>query len=580
MRRRTSLAAATAIGAVWALTACGIPTGRGPDVIGDAPTDFDESSGVNPQSYGPTEDAQDTVLNFYKAAAGDPASRDDRLHRFTAGGDEQFSVPSEGMLLVDNLDLTLSDPGDIYAATVTVTGSVVGSYLEDGSVRMQSTAGEYNETFTLQREAVGEVWEVHAPPMQVVLDYDYFTAAYEEAPLYFQAGQAELLVPDLRWVYSELNGEVRRRLLLEWLVLGPSDFAGQSARNAMPTGTTGETDEVDGTVQVDLTSGEEIDDAAADAIAAEVAWSLGLDERFVLTANGEERASGRLMDWRGWNAIPVPSDLPETAYFIAEATVWEYTSGGQVTTTAAGHPWVGFTAEGLRQVAIGPNDQIAAIVAGSGGDSLQTGAATGAISPVADVAGALADPQWLDESTVIVIDDGVPTAVGTRAGGSIQKLGAGGAVTALALSADGRRLAYVEDGIAWVVPLRLDADGNITVGEPKQIGIGIEDVSDVAWSSENFLWVATRTDDNKLYNVAIDNSRIVPQEGTEAFPPITQIAANPADPVDASVPRGEPVIIVADSTLYRVFTNGPDAVRNGETAVAGSAPFTVLWSAG
>ena len=55
-----------------------------------------------------------------------------------------------------------------------------------------------------------------------------------------------------------------------------------------------------------------------------------------------------------------------------------------------------------------------------------------------------------------------------------------------------------------------------------------------------------------------------------------QIAANPADPMRPTAERGEPVILVANSTLYRVFTNSLDDVRNGAEPVGGTAPFTVL----
>ncbi|MCC3762860.1 hypothetical protein K3N28_07215 [Glycomyces sp. TRM65418] len=572
MRRRTSLAAATAIGTVWALSACGIPTGRAPDVIGDAPTDFDQSSGVSPESFDPTEDAAVTVANFYKAAAGDPASRDDRLQRFTASEDEQFSGPGDGIRLLDDLAFSIEDAGALESATVTVTGSVVGIYREDGTVRVPPTSTDYSEIFTLQRDGVGDTWEMTTLPTQVALDYDYFTASYEQAPLYFQAGEAELLVPDLRWIYGDLNAGTRRKLLLDWLVLGPSEFAKQAAGNAIPPSTVGKIAEQDGVLQVDLSLGAEVEDDVADAIAAEVAWSLGLDGEFVLTADGEERARGTRMDWRDWNAIP--AELPETAYFIAEETVWQYTSDEGVTRTDADHPWVGFTMPGLRQVAVGSGGRIAAITAGSGGEVLQTGDAVTGVRPVSGVDGALTDPQWLGDGTVIVVDDGVPIAVVPRTG-TIQPLAAGDQVTALALSADGRRLAYVEDGLAWVAPLFLDADGNISAGQSEPVGTGIEDVSDVAWSSENFLWVAGNREDYKLFNVAIDNSRIEPQAGTVAFPPITEIAANPAEPVGSSLPRGEPVIIVANSTLYRVFTT-PDEVLNGDVPVSGSAPFTVL----
>lgn len=575
MRRRTSLAAAAALGTAWALTACGIPTDKAPEVVSDAPTDFDTSTGANPETFTPTTDAAGTVENFLKAAAGDPASRDDRLNSFTVSGEAQFSAASEGIRLVADLGFAVGDASDLDSATVTVTGSVVGTYyLEDGSVRMDATPDDYSETFTLQREETQEAWMMSALPVQVALDYDYFGESYVQAPMYFQAGQAELLVPDLRWIFAELDVETRQRLLFEWMVLGPSDFAGQSALNAIPRGTNGKVTPVDGAVEVDLSLGEAIDDETAEAIAAQLVWSLGIDGDFKLTTDGETRVEGEAVDWRKWNAIP--QGLPETAYFIANDEVWEYTTDEQVTTESAAHPWVGFSAVGLQQVAIGPGDKIAAVVAGSGGDVLQTGASSSTMRAVPGLSGELADPQWLDSDTVLVIDDGVPTLVVTTTGAA-QQLGVGeDRLTAMTLAADGRRLAYVEDGLAWVAPLGLDADGNLTVGDARQIGLDIANVTDVAWSSENYLWVAGERGSDKLFRVAIDNSQTDQQGGTGQFPQISQIAANPAAPENTVPGRGEPVIIVASETLYRVFNAGPNEVTNEGEPVGGIAPFTVL----
>lgn len=572
MRRRTSLAAAAALGAAWALTACGIPTDKAPEVVSDAPTDFDSSSGANPTVYGPTEVAEETVANFFKAASGDPDSRDDRLNSFTVDGDAQFSEPSEGIRLVASLDVAVNDSSDLNSVTVTVTGSVVGTYLEDGSVRMDATAGDYEETFTLQRKEIAEQWKMSALPVRVALDYSHFTTMYEQAPVYFQAGPAELLVPDLRWVYKELDAETRQRVVFSWLFASPGDFAGVSARNAIPNGTVGEPSDEDG-FRVDLSPSETISDDTAQAIAAQIVWSLNLSGDFTLTTDGEVRAEGDASDWRNWNAIP--PNLPETAYFIADNTVWEYSSEQGVTQRSTDHPWVGFKAGGLQQVAVGPQGRIAAVVAGSAGDVLQTGVTTSTMREVSGLGGALSDPQWLDDETVLVIDDGVPTLV-IPSSGATQALGVGQQVTGMALAADGRRLAYVEGGHAFVAPLGLDADANLTVGDPRRIGPDIENVTDVAWSSENYLWVAGERDDEQLFRVAIDNSRIVPQEGTGTFLPITQIAANPADPTRPNADRGEPVIIVASQTLYRVYTSGPSEISNGDHPVGGTAPFTVL----
>ncbi|RRR97623.1 LpqB family beta-propeller domain-containing protein [Glycomyces terrestris] len=575
MRRRTSLAAALAIGTAWAAAACGIPTGRDPEVIDDAPTDFGESSGISPETFEPTTDAGETVRNFLKAAAGDPDGRDDRLNLFTASRNEEFSEASSGISLIDGVTIAIEGGGNpIESATVTVTGTIIGAYEEGGSVRMRAPI-PYEETFMLRRDGgLQDTWEIQSQPSQVSLDYQYFLDAYTESPLYFQAEQAELLVPDLRWVYGDLEAERRRQLQLDWLLSGPTEFASLSARSAIPNRTTGSISSRDGAIEIDLALGEPVDDRAAEeAMAAQVAWSLGLTEDFALIADGNTVAEGSLEDWRGWNAIP--ENLPQTAYFIFEQTVWEY-SGDEVSSASAEHPWVGFTAPGLQEVAVGPAGQIAAVVAGGSGVVLQTGPTGESLGAVEGLGSELTDPQWHPDAAVIVVSDGVPTVVDPNTRTAVQGLTVGEHVTAMSLSADGRRLAYVEDGHAWVAPLKVDADKNLQAGEPRRIGGDVEAVTDVAWSSENYLWVAGQRGNDTLFTIAIDNSRTTAQPDTSGLV-FSEIAANPADPVESILNRGDPVLAVANQTLYRIHTaSGPTGVRNGNAAVGGSAPFTVV----
>lgn len=574
MRRRTSLAAALALGTAWAASACGIPTGSDPEVVDDAPTNFGESSGTAAETFEPTAEADVTVQNFLKAAAGDPASRDDRLNKFTASGNEQFSDAASGIRLLADIEVTVGGGNPIESANVTVTASVVGVYLEDGSVRMSSSPSAYEETFMLGRDGgLQDVWSIQSQPSQVSLDYRQFLDSYRASPLYFQADAPELLVPDLRWIYADLDAETDRRLRLDWLLRGPSEFALQSSRSAIPSSTTAKITSRNGVPEVELTLGEPVDDRSVqDAMTAQVVWTLGLSNGFVLTADGDVIGEGTLADWRNWNAIP--ADLPPTAYFLFEETVWEY-AADEVTTESAEHSWVGFHADGLRQVAIGPADQIAAIAAGTSGDVLTVGPTDSAMGAVGGLGTVLADPQWHPASAILVVSDGVPTVVNPNSRAVVQPLTVGESVTAMALAADGRRLAYVEGGHAWVAPLNVDADGNLQAGEPRRIGTDIEDVTDIAWSSENYLWVTGKRDDDTLFRVAIDNSRTDVQAGTAGLV-FSEVAANPADPVESNLNRGDPVLVVANDTLYRVHTSGPEGVRNGSHAVGGTAPFTVL----
>ena len=578
MRTRSTLAALAAVcAAASSLAACGIPEDTDPEVIGEAPTDFDESSSVEEEVYEPTDDAEGTVQNFLRAAAGNPdqAARDDRLAAFT--GERDFSDPSDGVNLLDHVTYEITEESeDFNTVTVTVTAVVVGTYHIDGRAHMDSEDRGYEEQFVLHRESIGDIFSIDTWPRQVVMLYDEFQRAYQKAPLYFPAsGTDGLLVPDLRWIYNNLDPATAYRVRLGWLLQGPSEWARLSARTAIPAGTSEQSEFDDGSLIIDLTPGDasDTDGATAEAIAAQIAWSIGLAGPLELRVNGEEVASGSIDQWRDWNAVP--AEMGDTAFFVSDDSVWQF-SDGSVSRTSADHPWVGIQIPGLEAVAVSAEAEIAAIVAGEDGPVLRIGAEPTEMTTVEAVAGDLGDPAWLSEDTVVLLDDGVLTAVSVD--GAVQVLG-GEDVTALAVAPDGRRVAYVEDGRAMAAPLSLDADGNLQLHEADahRIGPGVEDVRDIAWSAEDYLWIAGQgPDDQQLYRAAIDNSHLEPQAGTSGYPPISQIAANPADPLNSQT-RGEPVIVVSGDDLYRVHTSSMEPIQTEQgEGIAGSAPFTVL----
>ncbi|WP_199038832.1 LpqB family beta-propeller domain-containing protein [Glycomyces salinus] len=577
---RTLAAAAAACVAASALAGCGIPEDTDPEVIGEAPTDFGASSSLDEEVYEPTDDAEGTVENFLRAAAGNPdqAARDDRLAVFT--GERDFSDLGDGINLLADVQYESEESDDFNTVTVTVTASIVGSYLQDGRVEMDSPERDYQEDIVVRRENVGDVFSVIEWPRQVSMLYSEFDRAYEEAPVYFLASGTEgPLVPDLRWIYGNLDAATGYEVRLGWLLQGPSDWARLSSRTAIPVGTSVRTSTDDGTLVVDLTPGESTEAVgeAADAMAAQIAWSLALSGSLELRVNGEEVASGDFSEWRDWNAIPSASDMGDTAYFVSDDTVWQFENGA-IARNSADHPWVGFEAAGLRDVAVDADSEIAAIVAGENGPVLQTGSDPDEMTTVEDVSGSLRDPHWLRQDTILLIDDGVLTAVDTESG-NVQVLG-GEDVTALAVAPDGRRAAYVEDDLAMAAPLSVDVDGNFQLHEAdaRRIGTGVTEVSDVAWSAEDYLWIAGQgPDDQQLHRAAIDNSQLEVQSGTSGYPPISEIAAHPADPLAGNQTRGEPVIVVSGDDLYRVHTSSMEPIQDAEgEGVVGSDPFTVL----
>ncbi|WP_026930718.1 LpqB family beta-propeller domain-containing protein [Glycomyces tenuis] len=580
MRTRTLACAVVAASCVAApaLVSCGVPSSSAPEALEAAPTDFDQSSSIEVEAFLPTTDATTTVDHFLRAASGDPTGRDERLHEFTDEARE-FSDAVDGIGLLDDVQIDLGDgTDDLNATSVTVTGTVIGTYLPDGQVRMNVPPREYEERFALEREEFTDTWSISDPPSQVMMLRDQFEGAYEQAPLYFQAtGRNDLLVPDLRWVYRNLDETVDNQLRLRWLVVqGPSDLVSRSARSVIPAGTTPEFSDEDGVIRINLTLGEAaaaLDSDTTDAIAAQIVWSLGLSGEFELLIEGEQVAEGTLADWRDWNAIPSGDD--EIGYFIAEDTVWQLENGA-VTDASADHPWVGFSTPGLEQVDIASDEQIAAVVATESGFELQIGRGEGDMSTVQGLGGTLSDPQWLTEGTVMLIDDGVLTVV-DAASGAVEPL-AGETVRSLSVAPDGHRIVYVEDGRASVAPLSHDADGNLQFGQSQRLGLDITGVTGVAWASEDFVWIAGARggSDDKLFRVSIDNAETESQSGTSGLPLAEEIAAKPADPVAPDQNRGEPTVVVIGTDLYRAYSSNLQPIEDSDgQIVQGSAPFTV-----
>jgi hypothetical protein len=461
---------------------------------------------------------------------------------------------------------------------VTVTGSVFATYLPDGQVRLSSSPRSYEEVFQLQRDSVNDVWTIAELPSQVVMLYSQFKFDYEPATLYFPAiGQADLLVPDLRWIYDGLDADKDRDLRLQWLLEGPSEWILHTARRSIPTSVSATASTLDdGTVSVDLTQGESaaINAEMVEPITAQIAWSLGLVNDFELRIDRETVDGSQLDDLRNWNAIPEETD--EAGFYVSDETVWQF-ERSDISDEAAARPWVGLHYPGLVEVAV-DHDMIAAVYADGNRHRLAVGHDEATMEPVDGFAArSVREPQWILDDTVLAVVDGVITAIDVVTGES-QELW-GDEVTALSVAADARRLAYVEGGRASVAPLTHDVDGNLTIGQARRIGVDISGVTDVAWSAENWILLAGERSgtDDRLFRVSIDNAETEAQPGTASLPQASEIAARPADPVQDRT-RGEPTVVVIGGDLYRVHRSNLQRIedsRSGEAA-HGTAPFTVL----
>lgn len=568
------------------LTSCGIPTGGAAETVEQAPsgvgpgnTDFDEE-------FEPNEDIEETVRYFLRASAGDSGSRDERLRHFTGDVNLEFSDSAEGLRLLEIDDVEVNQADDLLSGDAVVTGHVQGTYLPDGQVRMSSTPVEYEETFRLSRSSLTDPWSIIDAPSQVALTYFEFRRNYQSTSIYFLApGEDRRLVPDLRWIYSNLDEEREHLTRLEWLVGGPSDWSNQSTRTAIPSGATPldiDTDMPgeDLRVELEASASGDWDVESAEYMAAQIAWTLNMDAsaELELVIDGTSRVDSPMSTWDHWNAIP-PSSEPRDSYVVREGEVWELDlSTDRAHDSGDDEVWSDLEVGGIGQVEVGPDGHVAVIAAD--GNQLLVGEESEAFEEISGLPdGELSDLTWLSSSSFMVLSGN--QVVHIEFGNdetTVQELPipATDSITDLSVSPDGHRLAFIEDESAFVATLARDADGNHQIGEPRRVGLELEDVHDLVWSREYALMLVAESNDSDewLFEVTIDNAISSEQSGTASFPMAQSIAAAPADPRDQLQSRGEPTVVVIGGNVYRVHSQNLEQIHNDQgEPLDGQAPF-------
>ncbi|WP_025273708.1 LpqB family beta-propeller domain-containing protein [Haloglycomyces albus] len=573
------------------VTSCGVPSDSSVEVVQDDPIRSSQNN-EELRTPEPSTDAEDSVENFLRAAAGNDKNRISRLNNFT-DEDLSYSNPADGIALLQSENVAPTSNSGLKA-TVEVTGRIIGSYLPDGQVRATPSPREYEESFELVRENHSDAWSIVSAPKQLTMLTSQFHSRYERAPLYFVAtgDAAQHLVPDLRWTYRESFQSTNSvdQLLTQrfsWLLNGPSEFTRQSARSAIPSSVTPQLNvSEDGQdVHVNLVTSEVIDiEPYLEAIAAQLVWSLNISEsqRLLLSIDDERKREDDISTLRSWNAIPSgegnPTSRNEMAFYVHDSTVWQYSSARSnelSDTRTPSFPWVGTQLNGMTQMDV-TVDSIAAVTADNRLFTATVGEAETDMQERLS-ADSLRDPEWIDSGTVLAIVDGLPSAINVTES-EVTPL-SDTEISRLSLAPDGRRLAYVNDGAAYLAPLIYDSDNNISLGNPKRIGHDIDEISDLDWASETGLWIAGHRDGRQewLFEVSIDNAVVNAQGATSSTTtPADSIAARPADPTGSTATHGEPIMAVIDNTLVRVYSTTLDWMNNDAGTDPGSTPFVAL----
>jgi hypothetical protein len=602
MRRALVVALAAAL----LLGGCGIPDNTPVLPIGPGPS-TGTSSGDDVTPALPrredTEKPSQLVLNYLKAAAGDPDDALGRVKAFLSPAAAAVFKPQKPEVRVIHLvEQPLNNPGsDEVSFKAWEVGTLGDNRILDPST--DATVFEYKFLINAIAGHTG-LYVTKAPPMLLLSD-DALGGYYDLRTIYFWNTEHTALVPDVRYMPKSVPPEQQPTEVLNWLIAGPSTWLAEAVES-LPEGTTsiGNVPAVSNDkLQINLSDkavppGDK--GAALDRLRRQLMWSLrpnlprylelkighqvagdwDRDQRDYLTSNASYRLGddperfvvydGRIhrLSRSAHATEPVPVLLPDANRKILAAAL----SGSDTRTYAAVVVDDGGGKQSLRVAGVRTGEQAA-------------------LKKVA-ISGSLGHPVWA--VTPVEAQGG---AIGLiTAGGRLYSFGSGGgaareidwsgggspAISVVAVSPDAHRIALVAGGKLYLTVLVTGGDG-LQLAPPQQVRTPMRTLTAVDWSSEGWLVLGgTRADTNRvaIMDMTIDGAMVsarLPDLGTEQ---VSYLTAYPAKPVDgrqisdsiAYVAGGGAYDALADATKITV-ANLADPVTNPPPRAVPTAPL-------
>jgi hypothetical protein len=466
-----------------------------------------------PPSPNEASSAEGLVRNFLMAAAGGSASASEQMKRYlTANALANWREPVNA----DNPPLTIvrivrgpttgAAVGD--RTRVTVDYQVVGDMNDKGRVDELAEPTTRQMTFWVVADDQGNprVDEIVGATPGLLLSDEALTRYYRIQPIYFWDQGYGTLVPDLRYLPLTIKPDQRASRLVQWLVAGPSSSLAGGVQG-LPTGTS-PTDNVvtkdDGTLVVKLSAqaGAGGGPDALRRLLFQLQWTLSVnggptkvelyvdDKLMSVPASQDEFLDqNRSYAYRGapprfnistdLKVVPVPTGIPVPA-------VLGTAENANVVAAAVGH-----------------NGNAAAFVRqdGSGRRYLQMvrDGVGGHVDAHLQRSFNLGRPSFIPGVDDIVLiptggPDGRLMAVSIKDGTYVNATRNFAGVTSATVSPDGRRIAFVAGGQAYVSSL-IVANNTVTVGSnARPILPGQLTATAVTWTSESWLFVAGTAD--------------------------------------------------------------------------------------
>ncbi len=172
--------------------------------------------------------------------------------------------------------------------TVTISGTTLGTLDSDRAFHA-SAAVPYTRVLHLVQ--VDGQWRISDPPPELVLTESDFSTAFRERVLYFLDETGTVVVPDVRHVVIGQTPANRANRLMSMLIEGPSTALGGAVRTQFTAKSALRSNpsvDPNGVLRVDLTGVDVSTPEARRALAAQIVWTLSpTSPQIAVTVDGQ-----------------------------------------------------------------------------------------------------------------------------------------------------------------------------------------------------------------------------------------------------------------------------------------------------
>jgi hypothetical protein len=503
---------------------------------------------------------------FLSAAVGGGEPAIGQVRAFlTANADAAFRYPADPQQAQPTVVRVVGDPTAGVATgqrtPVTVTYQVIGLLNDQGRVDELSQPAGGTMVFWVVTDEENRsnlrIDQIDNAPPGLLLSDAALGEIYRIQPIYFWDAQAELLVPDLRYLPLTLGEEQRANLLVQWLVAGPSPWLTGARR--VPSGTSKESVVIraDETFVVNLALEAERSADTLNQLLYQLRWTLGVGQSFrkvELQIDGQAQQLDTGDRFREFNRSYTFSE-PKPRYDIVNDKVEVVSASGAAVPEVLASP----DNAGVTFASVNRNATVAALVRSNadGRRYLQfvrsgVQSVTADISPRAD----MTRPSWVpvpgeEDEYVMLAAGGHLYLVSTTDGRSTDVTPSRvGAVSTATVAPDGRRVAFVAGGDAYVASLTVEGE-TMAVGSNLRPILAGQKVSGVAWINETWLYLGgTPGGGPAMWKVSADGVVAHNESANLRGINVTDVVAAPVWPST----RLADVIVY---TTLGVFTFGP-----------------------